>query len=124
MSEEVFSTREDLVRVYSESRKNFPEDEVEDLFNCMMGYLKTLTKDKETYAIKLGKLGFMHKRYKDEFHTEYEPQSKHTIVDKMIVDLSFRENRNTYNPLTRATRLEVEYGDMKINEIEEIQNDI
>lgn len=121
MNKDIFSSREDVARAYSNRRKNFPVEEAEDLLNCIIGYIKEKTKDKKTYAIKLGDLGYMHKKYDEETKTGFEPQSNHTIIDKMVVE-SCMLKKHERNPLFQKTMLKKEYNNLTIKEIQDIQN--
>lgn len=121
MSKGLFSNREDVVKIYSEKRKNFPIEEVDDLLDCMFEYLKEKVKDKETYAIKLGDLGYMYKKYREEKKTGFAPQSSHTIIDKIIVEACMLKKKER-NPLFQKTMLEKEYNNLSIKEIQNIQN--
>lgn len=119
----IFSNKEDIIEAYSEKRKNFPKEEVEDLFNCILSYLKQVTSDKETYAVRLGNLGFMYKKFKPERKKskELKVTSNHELIDKMIVELSIN-NDTKMNPLVRKSFLDKEYKGLDIEEIQDIQN--
>lgn len=119
----IFSNREDIVKRYSERRKNLSEEEAEDLLNCLLGYLKKITSDKETYAVKIGSLGFMYKKFSPERKKSKNLKmvSNHELIDKMIVELCIN-NDNRLNPLIRQSFLDKEYKGMSIEEIQDIQN--
>ncbi len=119
----VFSNREDIAKAYSEKRKNLPQEEAEDLLNCMLGYLKQVTSDKETYAVRLGTLGFMYRKFAPERKKSrgLSVTSNHELIDKMIVELSLN-NDNRLNPLIRKSFLDKEYKGLSIEEIQDIQN--
>lgn len=123
MNNTAFSNREDLIKAYSKRRKNLPEEEVEDLLNCMIGYLKQVTSDQETYAVKIGKLGYMYKKFKPikDKSTNLKFNNNNTLVNKMVVEVCTNNDTNR-NPLIRKSILDKEYEDYSIEEIEHIQN--
>lgn len=119
----VFSNREDIAKIYSEKRKNLPQEEVEDLLNCMLSYLKQVTSDKETYAVRVGGLGFMYRKFAPERKKSKNltVTSSHELIDKMIIEVC-TNNNTKMNPLIRKSFLDKEYKGMSIEEIQNIQN--
>jgi hypothetical protein len=123
MNEDVFSNREDWVKAYGKRRKSMPEDEIDDLINCLFGYLKEVTKDKETYAVRIGELGFMYKKFKPELKKSKgsKIQSSHERIDKMIVEVCTNNDSNR-NPLIRKDYVKKQYKGMSIEEIQDYIN--
>lgn len=123
MNEGIFSNREDWVKAYGKRRKSMPEDEIDDLIDCLFGYLKEVTKDKETYAVRIGELGFMYKKFKPELKKAKgsKIQSSHEKIDKMIVEVC-TNNDNNRNPLIRKDYVKKQYKGMSIEEIQDYIN--
>lgn len=123
MNKDVFSNREDWVKAYGKRRKSMPEDEIDDLIDCLFGYLKEVTKDKETYAVRIGELGFMYKKFKPELKKSKgsKIQSSHERIDKMIVEVCTNNNSNR-NPLIRKDYVKKQYKGMSIEEIQDYIN--
>lgn len=119
----IFSNREDLVKRYADRRKNISEEEVEDLLDCVLGYLKQVTSDNETYAVRIGNLGYMYQKFKPQQkkHRHLKHMNNHLLMDKMIVEVCTNNDTNR-NPLIRNSFLDKEYKGMSFQEIEEIQN--
>lgn len=123
MNRDVFSNREDWVKSYGEGRKNMPEEDIEDLIDCLFGYLKEVTKDKETYAVRIGELGFMYKKFKPELkkHKNLKIQSSRERMDKMIIEVCTNNDTNR-NPLIRKDYVKKQYKGMSIKEIQDYIN--
>lgn len=120
----IFSTKEDIIKIYADKRKGIDEEDIEDLFDCLMGYLKQVTSDNETYAVRLGNLGYMYKKFKPEYkkYRNLKPMNKHDLIDDMLVEVCINNN-NRQNPLVRESFLQKEYKGMSFEEIQEIQNE-
>jgi len=116
---ETFLNREDIVNLYAGSRKALSEEDVEDLLECVIGYIKQETK-KDNYAIKIGSLGYMHRSFKKERKGRRTVRSNMDMLNAMLVDIC--TNKTDTHPLTKPNAIKRFYGNMTIEEIEKIQN--
>lgn len=58
--------KEDIIREYAAKRKGLSEQEVKDLFNCILKYINHKAEDSDEYAIDLPSIGTIYKQFKKE----------------------------------------------------------
>lgn len=96
--------KEDIVKKYSQRRKNFPEDEVSDLLNCLLKFIKSKVAEKggETYAIELPSFLTLYK--------EYEGNEDQLFLEKHLYNAKAYSGQKRYiKYYTGKTKEEMEY---------------
>lgn len=116
-----FLDREDLVKKYAARRKEISEEEIDDLLDCVLSFVKKEAKNENNYAIRLGKLGFLHKDFRKERQGRKYPHSNVSTVNNMLIDI-FTNNPSTKHPLIRTDIVKRYYKGKTIEEIQDIQN--
>lgn len=119
---DTFYTREDLVKKYADKRKGLSEEEVEDLLDCVLGYLKTVTSGVNDYSVRIGKLGYLYKKYQDEMRylTLTQKSHKRGMMNNMMLEAVYSEGK--WNPILRKDLLKRRFKNLEIEEIQNIVN--
>lgn len=84
--------KEDLIKVYSDKRKGISYEEVEDLVNSMIVYLKNVCRSNDTYEIDLKSVGVLHKKAD---YTLYKNKLVNSKVEKLNDILMVKEALNS-----------------------------
>lgn len=106
--DDIFYLKEDLIREYAAKRKNLSEQEVKDLFNCLLKFIQFQTEHGDEYAIDIPRIGTLYKPFKKE--DPYAPK-----FDKMMFEIML----NKRTKLNKKPRFE----DTDLKELQEWQNE-
>jgi hypothetical protein len=90
-SEEIYF-KEDLIKAYSEKRKDISYSEVEDLVNSLVSYLKKTCRKQDTYEIELGSVGILHKKIDYDLYEAYDLSKSKTLNTKMMIQEALNSN--------------------------------
>lgn len=111
--------KEDIIKAYSEKRKNLSKEEVEDLLRCLTLFLETEFKKPKFTAYEIPNIGFLHKKV---------DLSKLEVMNKNILkeDNEFIESLyldTTFSPIImRKDMVENYYSEITKQELQAIQN--
>lgn len=80
--------KEDLIKTYSDKRKNISYEEVEDVVNCIIQYIKEKTAEEDIIEMYLKNIGILHRLIDYDYYKE--------------IDLSFNSKKNTKMMIAEA----------------------
>lgn len=113
---------EDVIKRYAEKRKPLSEEDVEDLYRCITGYIKKIVSEDNDYAIKIPRIGFLYKKFKKE-DMKRSIKMDNSLINRIILDLALNEEK-VKNLLVKKDLLERFYGkNFELREIQDFQND-
>ena len=102
--------KEDLIKTYADKRKDISYEEVEDLLNSMISYIKEKTAEVETTEIYLKNVGTLHRIIEHEYYKE--------------VDISFNSKKNTKMMIAEALGNDLYSAKKKRKQKHEIQQHV
>lgn len=82
--------KEDLIKAYAEKRKDISFEEVEDLVNSLISYLKKTCRSQDTYEIDLGYLGILHKKIDYNLYEKDDLSKAKTLNTQMMIQEAIR----------------------------------
>lgn len=99
--------KEDLIKAYTEKRKDISYEEVEDLVNSLISYLKKTCRSQDTYEIDLGSVGILHKKI-DYNLFETTDQSKSKVLNTKMMIQEALNSSSIFSPKEHKTREEIQ----------------
>lgn len=102
--------KEDLIKSYSDKRKNISYEEVEDVLNCIMQYLKEKTAEEDIIEICLKNIGILHRIVDYDYYKE--------------LDISFNSKKNTKMMIAEALGNDLYSAKKKRKQKNEIQQHV
>ena len=79
------SFQEDLIKKYSDSRKDISYDEVEDLLKSLVAYIRDVADKEEVVQLNLKNIGIFHKIIDYDLYKEIDYSKKAKNNTKMII---------------------------------------
>ena len=114
--------KEDLIKRVVSQRVTVGYEEIEDLINCLIKFVRYKTEQKEVYAIKLKYVGTMYRPLNEELEdkTDFTDNTKmyHILSDIFYNKAPHRGG----NKLIEKSLIERVYGGRCVEEIQQIQN--
>ena len=77
--------KEDIIRGYSDSRKDISYNEIEDLLNSTIAFIRNGAKEKETVEIELSIWGVLHKIVDYDLYQESDLTKKNKTNTKLMI---------------------------------------
>lgn len=115
----------DLYKRYSERRKNMPLEEVQDLFECLIKYMKSEMKYKNThYAVDFAGMGHMYRKpHKEKPQSLLETNS--SVMEDIWMELCYNtKGLSNVNLLDRKGVLEGKnFSGKSLEQIQKQQNE-
>lgn len=116
--------KEDLIKRVVSQRVTVDYEEIEDLLNCLIKFIKHKTKQKEVYAIDFKYIGKLYKPLEEEIKNKTD-LTDNTRMYNILTDIFYNKSKQRGgNILIEADIMQRRYGDMGIEEIQQIQNNV
>lgn len=100
--------KEDLIKAYAEKRKNISFEEVEDLVNSLISYLRKTCGSNDTYEVDLGLIGILHKKIDYDLYEKDDLSKLKALNTKMMVQEAILRNTKFSPNKDNRTREEIQ----------------
>lgn len=116
--------KDDVVETYAKGRKNMPKKEAEDLLNCLLSYMRHITRSDEHYAIKIPNIGFLYTKDTVQRENRYiTDMTNNTFLSKMFIEKCYETNtKRGYSLLDREGFFNAKSTREELKKIQENQN--
>ena len=114
--------KEDLIKRVVAQRVTVGYEEIEDLVNCLIKFIRYKTEQKEVYAIRLKYVGTMYRPLNEELEdkTDFTDNTKMYLI---LSDIFYNKAPHRGgNKLIEKSLIERVYGGRCVEEIQKLQN--
>ena len=116
--------KEDLIKRVVAQRVTVDYEEIEDLLNCLIKFIKYKTRQKEVYAIDFKYIGKLYKPLEEEIKNKTD-LTDNTRMYNILTDIFYNKSKQRGgNILIEADIMQRRYGNIDIEEIQQIQNNV
>lgn len=101
------STKNKVIDAYTNKRKSIEREDVEDLYDVMVDFIKHKMKDKETFALELPNIGVLYRKFNPENIVYAKSETERNFYEEQLRQYLFKINKRA-NSIDKDVRCNLE----------------